>query len=209
MVQGIIAGGKEAMFESQEGAEDDKDEARRIIGETVCAQDVVCGLAASGRTPFVVSALAEAQKKGAFTILITTNNREQLQQLGVVADCFICPNVGPEVLTGSTRLKSGTAQKMVLNMLTTASMVRLGKVFGNVMVDLQSTNKKLVERSKKVIMETTGLTYQEASDVLRRADGHVKTAIVMTLLQVEQDSAREMLDNAQGFVQEVLAQYKR
>lgn len=205
MVQGIIAGGREAVFRSQEGAEDrPEDGASDLAALHVTSTDVVCGLAASGRTPYVVGALREARNRGAATILVTTNTRAQLQQLDVPADIYICPQVGPEVITGSTRLKSGTAQKLVLNMLTTASMIRLGKTYGNVMIDLQMTNNKLRERARRVVMEITGVGYDVADSTLETAGGHVKTALLMLLGGMSQEKAREHLQSAEGFVRKAL-----
>lgn len=205
MVQGIIAGGVEAVFRAQEGAEDRPENGVRDVRElNIDQRDVLCGIAASGRTPYVIGALGEAKLLGAGTVLVTTNSREQLQKLGISADVLICPNVGPEVVTGSTRMKSGTAQKLVLNMLTTASMIRLGKTYGNVMVDLQMTNDKLRERARRVIMETTGASYDAASAVLGEAGGHVKTAIVMLLGGMTQNEAQQRLQSAGGFVRKAL-----
>lgn len=205
MVQGIIAGGREAVFRSQEGAEDrPEDGASDLAALHLTSTDVVCGLAASGRTPYVVGALREAHNRGAATILVTTNTRAQLQQLDVPADIYICPQVGPEVITGSTRLKSGTAQKLVLNMLTTASMIRLGKTYGNVMIDLQMTNNKLRERACRVVMEITGVGYDVAASTLETAGGHVKTALLMLLGGMSQETAREHLQAAEGFVRKAL-----
>ncbi len=205
MVQGMIAGGPDAVFRSQEGAEDRPEDGARDVGALgVGPHDIVCGIAASGRTPYVVGALVEAGRRGAGTVLVTTNSRGQLQKLGIVADVLICPNVGPEVVTGSTRMKSGTAQKLVLNMLTTASMIRMGKTYGNVMVDLQMTNDKLRERARRVVMETTGADYDTAVSVLASAGGHVKTAIVMLLGEMTQSEAMARLQAAGGFVRMAL-----
>lgn len=201
MVLALIAGGREAVFTAQEGAEDKMDVgASDLRAVNISEQDVVCGIAASGRTPYVLGALAEGNKHGAATILVTTTNREKLAELGISADILICPNVGPEVVMGSTRMKSGTAQKLVLNMLTTASMIRLGKTYGNVMVDLAMTNLKLVERAKRIVMDITGVEYDEASRVLDLTKGHVKTAIVMILANVDARTATERLVKAGGFV---------
>ncbi|MCS6809004.1 MAG: N-acetylmuramic acid 6-phosphate etherase [Bacteroidota bacterium] len=205
MVQALIAGGRDAVFQAQEGAEDKPEHgAADLAALNVTHKDVVCGIAASGRTPYVLGALDEAKRRGASTILVTTSNRRKLAELGITADVLICPNVGPEVIMGSTRMKSGTAQKLVLNMLTTASMIRLGKTFGNVMVDLQMTNAKLVERAKRIVMDITGVDYDEASRVLVEARGHVKTALVMILAQCDADSARQRLAAADGFVRRAL-----
>lgn len=207
MVQGIIAGGREAVFQAQEGAEDKPEQgAADVTALGVGCNDVVCGIAASGRTPYVVGALREARQRGATTVLVTTNSREQLQQLGIIADIYICPNVGPEVVTGSTRMKSGTAQKLVLNMLTTASMIRLGKTYGNVMIDLQLTNNKLRERARRVVMDITGVEYAAASSALEAADNHVKTALLMLLGHMTKEEAQTRLRTADGFVRKALEQ---
>jgi N-acetylmuramic acid 6-phosphate etherase len=167
-------------------------------------KDVICGIAASGRTPFVRGALDKAKSMGCHTILVTTNSRDQLGALGVEAEIVIAPNVGPEVIAGSTRMKSGTAQKMVLNMLTTASMIRLGKSYGNIMVDLQLTNAKLRERAKRIIMEIADVDYEKARDVLELANGHVKTALMMLLADIDAKTAKEKLDDADGFIKTAL-----
>jgi N-acetylmuramic acid 6-phosphate etherase len=198
LVQGIIAGGQAAMFRSQEGAEDSSDQARKDIDALkVGTHDVVCGIAASRRTPYVVAAVARARSLGAKTIYITTNPRSEFD---LNVDVSICPEVGPEVVMGSTRMKSGTAQKLVLNMLTTTTMVRLGKVYENMMVDLQLTNAKLVERSKRILMMATGADYDTAAEYLTRADGHVKTGIVMISAGMSKEEAQRRLKEAGGFV---------
>jgi N-acetylmuramic acid 6-phosphate etherase len=198
-VQGIIAGGREAVFRSQEGAEDVPEAGAEALDACgVAAGDVVCGIASSGRTPFVVGAVEHARDQiGCDTLFVTTVPREEL---GVEVDVAICPVVGPEVIMGSTRMKSGTAQKLVLNMITTAAMVRLGKVYKNMMVDLERTSEKLVERAHRTLMMVTGVDYDTATATLDRADGHVKTAIVMLLADVEADEARRRLDETDGFV---------
>lgn len=205
MVQGIIAGGEKAIFKAQEGAEDSPVHgAQALIENNVNHKDVICGIAASGRTPFVRGALDKAISMGCHTILVTTNSREQLHELGVNAETVIAPHVGPEVIAGSTRMKSGTAQKMILNMLTTASMIRLGKSYGNIMVDLQLTNAKLRERAKRIIMEIADVEYEKASAVLEAAKGHVKTALVMLLADVDAQTATEKLLDADGFIKNAL-----
>src|SRR5690606_28509617 len=165
------------------------------------AKDVVCGIAASRRTPYVVGAIKHARKLGCKTLFVTCNPRSEFN---LDVDVAICPVVGPEVIMGSTRMKSGTAQKLVLNMITTASMIRLGKVYRNMMVDLQMTNKKLVERSKRIVMTVTGVDYAEATHALEGAGGHVKTALVMVLAGVGRDEAHRRLDAANGFVRPAL-----
>jgi N-acetylmuramic acid 6-phosphate etherase len=197
-VVGVMAGGQAAMFRSQEGAEDNEAQARNDVdAHGVSASDTVCGIAASRRTPYVVAAVGRARELGARTIYVTTNPRSEFN---LAVDVAICPEVGPEVLMGSTRMKSGTAQKLVLNMLTTATMVKLGKVYENMMVDLQLTNNKLVERSKRIIMMATGVDYQAASEYLQKAGGHVKTAMVMIAAGVPADEARKRIVKADGFV---------
>lgn len=197
-IQGIIAGGKEAVFRSQEGAEDVAShgaDALRAAG--VRPQDVVCGIAASRRTPFVVGAVAEARQIGCKTLFLTCNPRSTFD---IEVDVAICVVVGPEVIMGSTRMKSGTAQKLVLNMITTASMIRLGKVYQNMMVDLQMTAEKLTQRSRRTVMTVTGLNYDEATEALAAANGHVKTALVMILGNVTRQEALTRLEKSGGFV---------
>jgi len=203
MIEGFIAGGKAAMFRAQEGAEDKEENgAKEVVAAKVNSKDVVCGIAASRRTPYVVGAVKKAKQLGAKTLYITTNPRQDFDIAEV--DVAICPYVGPEVVMGSTRMKSGTAQKLVLNMLTTASMIRLGKVYGNMMIDLQMTNKKLVERSIKIVMTITGLSYDEAAVALENAKGHVKTALVMILAKVDYKEAKLRLKKADGFVRRAI-----
>lgn len=205
MVQGLIAGGREAMFRAQEGAEDrEQSGADDLDGLGVRPPDVVCGIAASRRTPYVVGAVKRAKELGCRTLYVTCNPREQFD-LHAHVDVAICAAVGPEVIMGSTRMKSGTAQKLVLNMLTTAAMVRLGKVYENMMIDLQMTNEKLKERSKRIVMTVTGVDYAEAARVLAEAGGHVKTALVMILADVGAAEARARLERADGFVRQAIA----
>jgi N-acetylmuramic acid 6-phosphate etherase len=203
LISGYIAGGKEAMFRAQEGAEDlEENGVKDVLKAQVTNKDVICGIAASRRTPYVVGAVKKAKELGASTLFITTNPREHFNLKEV--DVAICPNVGPEVIMGSTRMKSGTAQKLVLNMLTTAAMIRLGKVYENMMIDLQMTNNKLVERSKRIIMTITGLSYEKASELLNNADGHVKTALVMIKANVDVKEARKRLEKTDGFVRKAI-----
>ena len=198
---------KEAMFRAQEGAEDSEENgAKDVIAANVNEKDVICGIAASRRTPYVVGAVKKAKELGAVTLFVTTNPRENFNIKEV--DVAICPYVGPEIIMGSTRMKSGTAQKLVLNMLTTASMIRMGKVYENMMIDLQMTNKKLVERSKRIVMTITGLSYEEASDYLQKAGGHVKTALVMIKAGVDVDEAKRRLEKADGFVRKAIEEGK-
>jgi N-acetylmuramic acid 6-phosphate etherase len=198
LVQGLIAGGRKAVFRSQEGAEDHEAHgARDLEAIEVQPPDVVCGIAASRRTPYVVGAVKHARKIGCRTLFVTCTPRSAFN---LEVDVAICPVVGPEVVMGSTRMKSGTAQKLVLNMLTTASMIRMGKVYENMMVDLQMTSRKLVERSKRTVMMVTGVDYEEAAEVLDRAGGHVKTALVMILGDASAEEARTRLRQTDGFV---------
>ena len=202
-IVGLIAGGREAMFRAQEGAEDrEADGATDIDALGVGSCDVVCGIAASRRTPYVVGAVGRARERGARTLFVTCNPRSQFT---LDVDVAICPDVGPEVLMGSTRMKSGTATKLVLNMISTAAMVRLGKVYENLMVDLKLTNEKLVERARRIVMLATGCRYDEAVSTLDAAGGHVKTALVMRLAGVDADAARERIDRAGGFVRGAVA----
>jgi N-acetylmuramic acid 6-phosphate etherase len=202
MVQGIIAGGEKALTRAQEGLEDLADlGVKDLMDRGFCKSDVACGVAASYRTPYVLGAIKKASEIGAKTLYVTCNPRTEIK---VNVDVAICPVVGPEVVMGSTRLKAGGATKLVLNMLTTASMIRLGKVYGNMMVDLKMTSRKLQERSKRVVMMVTGVSYEEAAKALVRANGHVKTAIVMILADVNADEAKQRLLNNDGFVRRAL-----
>jgi N-acetylmuramic acid 6-phosphate etherase len=206
MVQGLIAGGKKAVFRSQEGAEDRSSDAVRDLRKLKLSKDdVVCGIAASMRTPYVVRALRYARERGTPTLFITTNPRSLLtspkyKSLRGSITVAICPDVGPEAIMGSTRMKSGTAQKMVLNMISTAAMIRLGKVYQNMMVDLRMTSRKLQERANRVLMIATGVDYETAQAALRQAGGHVKTALVMIRADVPAAEARRRLKRSSGFV---------
>lgn len=210
MIRGIIAGGRSAVFRSKEGAEDQTARGTRDIRlARISAKDVVCGIAASMRTPYVGAGLREAKRRGAHTILVTTNPRSHLRKrefslLRRSVDVAICPVVGPEVIMGSTRMKSGTAQKLVLNMLTTASMIRMGKVYQNMMIDLRMNSKKLEERAKRVLMIATGVDYPAAARALKNAGGHVKTAIVMLESGLSARAAHTTLNKNGGFVRRTL-----
>lgn len=199
-VQGFIAGGKEAMYVAQEGAEDSIEEGKKeAVRLTITDKDVVVGLAASGRTPYVHGVVQEAKERGAITVFVTTVTASQVD-IAEDVDFMIDVPVGPEVIMGSTRMKSGTAQKMILNMLSTGAMIRLGKVYENVMVDLQLSNKKLEERSKRIVMMLTDCSYETAEQILDEADGHVKTAMVMILTNTSSAEARRKLNDNDGFV---------
>ena len=202
LVQGVIAGGKEAIFRAKEGAEDSKELAvedwkNRNLNEN----DVVVGLAASGRTPYVIGALEYANEIGAVTVSITCNKDSEVSK---VAKISIAPVVGAEVVTGSTRLKSGTAQKLVLNMLSTGAMIKLGKVYGNLMVDVRATNEKLVERAKKIVCEATGVEREKAENILKETDFDVKLSIFMILSELNKDEAKKILDANKGYIAEAL-----
>jgi len=191
MVQGIIAGGRRALVRSVEGAEDIADNgAKAIAKKNLKPADVVVGIAACGITPFVLGAMKKAKQIGAATIFITCAPQAVKY---IPADIIINPVVGPEVITGSTRMKAGTATKLVLNTLTTAAMIKIGKVYGNLMVDLRTTNKKLDDRSERIIMETTGLSRAAAKSLLKKADGLVKPAIVMKVKKVDLKTALKIL----------------
>lgn len=201
-VMGYIAGGEKAMFVAQEGAEDKEEIGISDIERIqVNPKDVIVGLAASGRTPYVHGVLKEANRLGCPTILITTVSAEQVD---IEVDFLIDVPVGPEVIMGSTRMKSATAQKMILNMLSTGSMIRLGKVYENVMVDLQLTNKKLEERAKKIVMMFAGVSYDEAGDWLQKANIHVKTALVMSIGGLSYEEAKVKLEENNGFIRKAL-----
>ena len=198
MVQGLIAGGHGALIRAVEGAEDREDEgAQAMVERNVGPKDTVIGLAASRRTPYVVAALAKARERGARTAYVTCTPREEFS---LDVDVAICPTVGPEVIMGSTRMKAGTAQKLVLNMITTAAFVRMGKTFENMMVDLMANSEKLKERSRRTVMTVTGASYEAAAAAIEAAGKSVKTAIVMLELSCSRSEAEERLARAAGFV---------
>ena len=202
MVVGVIAGGYGALVKSVEGAEDDVNAGMAAMDTAgVRSQDIVMGIAASGTTPYVRGALGRAQTIGARTMLFTCSAPPKV--LAETCDVVINPVVGPEALTGSTRLKAGTATKMVLNILTTGAMIRLGKVYGNLMVDLMALSAKLKDRGERIVMECTGVSREEARKAIQGAEGSVKLAIVMARRGVSAVGARRLLDAAGGFVRPV------
>jgi N-acetylmuramic acid 6-phosphate etherase len=202
LVVGLIAGGPAALTEAVEGAEDDREGGAAEIAElNVNADDTVIGIAASGRTPYAIGGLQEAKKRGALTISLACNRPSPL---GEVAEIGIVPVVGPEVVSGSTRLKAGTAQKMVLNMISTAVMIRLGKTYSNLMVDVQPTNVKLRQRARRIVAEATGLDLQRATEILSACNGEVKTAIVAILAGVSPELARIRLQETGGYVRKAI-----
>ncbi len=210
LVVGIIAGGQDAVFRSKEGAEDrESDGEEALRNKSLSSSDVVCGIAASGRTPFVIGGMKYAKSIGCKTIYLSTASKQQILSYNFDADVVISPDVGPEIISGSTRMKSGTAQKLVLNMLTTASFVQLGKTYGNVMVDLQLTNNKLRERAKKILMSFTNITYNEAENLLISAKGHVKTALLMKIGKIDYDDAQKFLNLADGKIKKALKMINR
>ncbi|MGW4766952.1 N-acetylmuramic acid 6-phosphate etherase [Nocardia sp. NPDC004278] len=201
-VLGIIAGGPQAFLRAVEGAEDDPTRAAADLSAIeLTRDDVVVALAASGRTPYAIGALRQARSIGAATVAISCNRNAEAS---AHADVGIEIDTGPEVLTGSTRLKAGTAQKMVCNMLSTAAMVQAGKVYGNLMVDVKPTNAKLIDRARRIIAEATEADPATAAALLDAADGQVKTAIVMRLAGVDAPAARRLLHDADGRVRDAI-----
>ena len=203
MVQGIIAGGHKALTRSQEGAEDRLESAvEDLSAHGVRSGDFVIGIAASGTTPYVRRALAHARDVGARTGLVACSPPPN-ETLAYV-DILILPITGPEVVTGSTRMKAGTATKLVLNTITTGAMIRLGKTYGNLMVDLRATNKKLEDRSERILAEVCDVSREEARDLLERAGGTVKTAIAMHFLDASREEAEQALERAGGVIRRAI-----
>ncbi|HEM7144595.1 TPA: N-acetylmuramic acid 6-phosphate etherase [Providencia stuartii] len=201
-VVGLIAGGHQAIFRAVENAEDKPELGEQdLLNIQFNDKDVLVGIAASGRTPYVLGALAYARKVGAVTASISCNPNSPVAN---AADIAITPIVGPEVVTGSSRMKAGTAQKLVLNMVTTGAMIRIGKVFGNLMVDVEATNAKLVERQVKIVMEATECDRQTAELALQQCQRHCKTAILMILSGLDAQEARQLLSDNQGFIRTAL-----
>ncbi|MGF1697609.1 N-acetylmuramic acid 6-phosphate etherase [Vibrio lamellibrachiae] len=202
MVIGLIAGGPEAILKAKEGAEDSLtlgvDDLKNI---NFTSRDVVVGIAASGRTPYVIGALEYANDMGAATVALSCNPDSPIADIAKIA---ISPVVGPEALTGSTRLKSGTAQKLVLNMLTTASMIRLGKSYQNLMVDVKATNKKLVARAARIVTQATECNTTQATETLKQTDYDVKLAILMILTGLDLKSAKQQLCHQDGFLRKAV-----
>lgn len=199
---GIIAGGKEAMFKAVEGAEDSKSLAIEDLKSiNLTKSDIVVGIAASGRTPYTISALSYANDIGALTVSITCNTESKMNKIAQVG---IAPIVGSEVITGSTRMKAGSAQKMVLNMISTGVMIKIGKIYQNLMVNVQPTNKKLIQRSINIIHESTGKSLQEAKDALNKSDLNVAVAIVMLKKNLSKEEAITLLNNNSGRIIDAL-----
>ena len=202
LVQGLIAGGYTAILKAVEGAEDDLNLCKNdLIEKKLNKYDVVCGIAASGRTPYVIGGMNYAKSVGAAVICITMNADSEMAKL---ADVAISVVVGPEVIMGSTRMKAGTAQKLVLNMLTTASMIKLGKVYSNLMVDVKSSNEKLIARAKRIVMLATGVDEEHATSILGQTHFDVKLSILMIKSKLEKDEAEKLLIENSGYVKKAI-----
>ena len=200
---GILAGGEKAMYQAIEGAEDSKELAiEDLTQHQLTARDVVIAIAASGRTPYAVSAIEYGKKVGALTISVTCNNQSPMNQL---AEIGIAPIVGPEVITGSTRMKAGSAQKMVLNMFSTGVMVKVGNIYQNLMVNVQPTNEKLIQRATNIIKEAAEIEESQAKEYLEAAQLEVAPAIVMAKAHVDFQKAKQLLAEHDGRISEVLA----
>ncbi|WP_370422454.1 N-acetylmuramic acid 6-phosphate etherase [Pantoea vagans] len=201
-VIGLIAGGHTAILQAVENAEDNREQGAQDLKDIHFSRhDVLVGIAASGRTPYVLGALAYANELGATTVSLTCNPGSAMSQVAAIA---LTPVVGPEVVTGSSRMKAGTAQKLVLNMLTTGSMIRSGKVYGNLMIDVEATNQKLVQRQVNIVMQATDCDDATASAALTACGGHCKTAILMVLADLAADEAKALLSQHQGFIRQAL-----
>lgn len=201
-VVGLIAGGHKAILKAVENAEDNREMgAQDLIDLNFTEKDVLVGIAASGRTPYVLGAMEYAKSQNAMVASISCNPQSPM---AVLADVAITPVVGAEVVTGSSRMKAGTAQKLVLNMLTTGAMIRVGKVYGNLMVDVEATNAKLVERQKNIVMQATECSREEAELALTACNGHCKTAIVMILAGVDAQTAADLLAKNNGFTRQAI-----
>ncbi|MGP2484605.1 N-acetylmuramic acid 6-phosphate etherase [Pantoea eucalypti] len=201
-VIGLIAGGHTAILQAVENAEDNREQGAQDLKDIHFSRhDVLVGIAASGRTPYVLGALAYANELGATTVSLSCNPGSAMSQVAAIA---LTPVVGPEVVTGSSRMKAGTAQKLVLNMLTTGSMIRSGKVYGNLMVDVEATNQKLVQRQVNIVMQATDCDDATARAALTGCGGHCKTAILMVLADLDADEAKALLGQHQGFIRQAL-----
>ncbi len=202
MVKAILAGGEGAMFTAVEGAEDDEQLGASDLKELcVTEKDVIVGIAASGRTPYVKGALKYANACGATTVSLTSNENSSISEFAAIN---IEAVTGPEVLTGSTRLRAATAHKMILNMISTTSMIKTGKVYKNLMVDLNASNFKLRERAKSMVCTIAGVSYQQAQEILEQTDYDVKLAIIMLLANVDKETAKDLIDASGGFVGEAI-----
>jgi len=208
-VVGIIAGGREAVFLSKEGAEDREDQGKRdLVSINLAKKDTVVGIAASRRTPYVLGALRYARSIGASTVFLMCNTPPDQREAEPAVDVVIAPILGPEVVMGSTRLKAGTATKLILNMISTSAFIRCGKVYRGMMVDLKAWSQKLKARSRRVLMLATGLDYGKAGEYLEKSGGNVKTAIVMALCGLEKEEADSLLERSGGFVRKAVESRK-
>lgn len=200
LIHAVIAGGSKAVWKSLEGAEDSYDNSRVNLSKlNINKKDVVLGIAASGSTPFVVTAMEYAKKVKASALMLTFNPVNKK-----MADIIIAPIVGPEVIVGSTRMKAGTATKMILNMITTTLMIRMGKTYGNLMVDVQPKSQKLRNRARKIVKELVGTNYKKAESLLDESDWEVKTAIVIGIKKISKIEAKRLLANQKGFLRKAL-----
>ncbi|HIF9356950.1 TPA: N-acetylmuramic acid 6-phosphate etherase [Photobacterium damselae] len=201
-VVGLIAGGHKAILKAVENAEDNQELAKQDLQNLgLTENDVVVGIAASGRTPYVIGGMKYAHSIGAQVVAISCNPQSEMTK---IADIAITPVVGAEVVTGSSRMKAGTAQKLVLNMLTTGAMIRTGKVFGNLMVDVEATNAKLIQRQTNIVMQATDCDAAQAEEALSACDRHCKTAILMILAGLDAEQAKKQLANHNGFIRSTL-----
>ncbi len=204
-VVGIIAGGRDTVFLSREGIEDQHETGAKDLADVkLTAKDTVVGIASSSRTPYVLGALEYARKTGASTVFLICNPKPADDSETATADVVIAPVVGPEVVMGSTRLKAGTATKMILNMITTAAFIRSGKIYQGMMVDLKAWSQKLQARSRRILMLAAGIDYDRAGEYLNTAGSSVKTAIVMALCNLEKEAAENLLDRSDGFVRKAV-----
>ena len=207
LVQTVMAGGNGAFFEAVEGSEDSEAQGKADIQKKgISEKDVVIGITASGRTPYPIGALKYARQLGAYTVSLTCNKESEISSF---ADCQIEVIVGPEILTGSTRMKAATSHKMILNMISTATMVKLGKVYENLMVDVHASNYKLKERAKRNIIEITKVSYEKAEEVLNQTNHEVKPAIVMIETGVTMEEAEEAIEKNNGYVRKAIEELTR
>ncbi|MBL4931546.1 N-acetylmuramic acid 6-phosphate etherase [Clostridium paridis] len=198
VILALIAGGRDAMFKAKEGAEDSKELCVKDLRDVeLTDKDVLVGIAASGRTPYVIGGLEYAGSIGASTISISCNPNSPMAK---ISDVSIAPVVGPEVVTGSTRMKAGTAQKLVLNMISTGVMIKMGKVYGNLMVDVNPSNEKLVERAKRIVMQATEVGREKAEEILQETNYNVKLSIMMIISNLEKEKAEELLLLNSGYI---------
>lgn len=205
LVIGIIAGGKEAMTEALEGVEDDKDQGNAdLVNINLTPDDIVVGIAASGRTPYTIGALEYAKEIGSTTVSVVCSKDSEMEK---ISDHTIAAVVGPEVITGSTRMKAGTAQKLVLNMLSTASMIKLGKVYGNLMVDVQMTNEKLHNRAVNIVKMATGASDEEARVAIKEQNYHTKAAILQVTTGLRGTVAKELLEKHEGYLRNAISDF--